>query len=74
MFCCRGLEILIDNAGLRGISVLVYNTKDGFVFNIQSRSISKDAEEKLTNRPLLPVTDDENIAISGSVYLTKQAF
>jgi hypothetical protein len=69
MYCCKGLEILVDNAGSRGLSVLVYNTAGGFVFNIQARAISKESEEELLQSPTSLPLDEKNVSIASNIGL-----
>jgi hypothetical protein len=40
IFCCFGFRHLVDNAGERGLSVIVVARSDGLGFSLQSRGVS----------------------------------
>jgi hypothetical protein len=44
MFCCHSLTNLIDNAGQRGLAVLICATDAGLRFALQMRSVSATDE------------------------------
>jgi len=69
MFCCRGLEILADNAGSRGISLLVYYANDEFIFNIQARAVSYNLGFKHADIPIALPGGEENISVSSNIGL-----
>ena len=68
MFCCRGLEILVDNAGLTGVAVLVYHISGEFIFNIQARSVSNEVESKLQDVPAV-LHEEYHISIYSNIGL-----
>jgi len=47
MFCCNGLAHRIENAGERGLSILVRNTDEGIRFVLQSRGVSFPDQDKV---------------------------
>jgi len=68
MFCCDGLKNLIASAGERGMSVLVYERPGGFVFNLQARAVSKEAEVRYSQTPpRLPI--EGNITLATNIGL-----
>jgi hypothetical protein len=66
MFCCDGLKILIDNAGERGMSVLVDEDLGQFRFHLELRAVSKD-EETLLSRNQVPLPTKGNITLAASI-------
>jgi hypothetical protein len=48
MFCCRGFEALTEQAGQKGISVLIFESGGRFLFELQSRAMSKEDEAIFT--------------------------
>ena len=62
MFCCRGFEILVENAGKKGISVLVFKTDGRIIFELQSRAFSKEDE-------ILFVQGSTPLGIKGNMML-----
>jgi hypothetical protein len=70
VFCCTGFESLINDAGERGISALVYDTADGFKFDLQGRAVSRDTETFLTLNPTpLPAPYGPNITLSSNIIM-----
>jgi hypothetical protein len=68
MFCCDGLKNLMDNAGERGMSVLVYERPGGFRFNIQARAVSKETELRYSQTPpRLPI--EGNVTLASNIGL-----
>ncbi|MGC2780178.1 MAG: DUF1493 family protein, partial [Bradyrhizobium sp.] len=51
IFCCRGLDILVGDAGQRGVGVLITERPGGFVFHLQFRAVSPEDERILIDRP-----------------------
>jgi hypothetical protein len=68
MFCCDGLQNLVDNAGRQGMSVLVYENLGTFRFNLQSRAVTKDTETLLSQEPI-PLPIEGNICLSVNIGL-----
>ena len=68
MFCCEGLKNLAENAGQRGMSVLVCENRGKLQFNLQSRAVSKDDEVLLAQRPT-PLPIEGNMSLSVSIGL-----
>jgi hypothetical protein len=68
MFCCDGLKNLIGNAGQRGMSVLVYEKRGGFRFNLQARAVPKDVEVRFSETPT-PLPIEGNITLSTNIGL-----
>ena len=66
MFCCQGFENLVKNAGQRGMSILIYQRADEFIFNLQARSISKDRENALSRSPI-PQNAEGDTTISVNI-------
>ncbi len=60
MLCCSALEMCIDEAGNRGLSVVVQKIQGEFMFEFQSRGISwEDARV-----PIKPVPEGPDVVIN----------
>lgn len=65
--CCNALVNLINNAGDRGLAVLVGEDMDGLTFAVQMRAISIADEGNLPKGPW--PTTLKNITLSGSIRI-----
>lgn len=69
MFCCHSLTNLIDNAGHRGLAVLVCATDAGLRFALQMRAVTATDETEMARikQPLSALP--EHITLSESVRI-----
>jgi hypothetical protein len=67
MFCCNAFKNLIENAGERGLAVLVSEHLEGLKFALQMRAVAFTDEAGFSQGPL-PVTPT-NISLSGSMRI-----
>ncbi len=67
MYCCHALDNLIQNAGNRGISVLVGQINDSLFFSLQMRSIAFSDREKVSQLPT--TTALEHIILTESIRI-----
>ena len=67
MLCCNVFNNLINNAGERGLAVLVSEDKDGVKFSVQMRAVSFADEGRLPKGPW-PLTLT-NLTLSGSMRI-----
>lgn len=56
-FCCRDIEELHRNSGLREFSVFTARYPDGFVFVLQHRALDPDALPPFTESPMSAVSE-----------------
>jgi hypothetical protein len=68
MFCCDGLRSLVDNVGQNGMSVLAYENRGTFRFNLQSRAVTQDVERRLSQKPV-PIPIEGNILLAVNIGL-----
>jgi hypothetical protein len=64
--CCAGLDGLLANAGLRGLSVIVTRGARDFTFSLQSRGIDLRDHSKIVANPAAP---DLFVNLSRSVVI-----
>jgi hypothetical protein len=69
MLCCHSLTNLIDNAGQRGLAVLVCKTDIGLRFLIQMRAVTHDDENNLKQSPQPTLSLPEHVTLSGSMRI-----
>lgn len=69
MFCCHSLTNLIDNAGQRGLAVLVCATDTGLRFALQMRAVTATDETAMarSKQPLYALC--EHITLSESMRI-----
>ena len=68
MYCCQGLGNLIAAAGQAGISILVLQEPGKFRFQLQSRAVSKEEEDRMSKHPI-PLPLQENLKTSLCIAL-----
>ncbi|MGA8739548.1 MAG: hypothetical protein WB561_00010 [Terracidiphilus sp.] len=56
-FCCREIEELHENSGLREFAVFTARYPDGFVFVLQHRALDPDALPPFTESPMSTVSE-----------------
>jgi hypothetical protein len=56
-FCCRGIEELYENSGLREFGVFTARYPDGYVFVLQHRALDPDALPPFTESPMSAVSE-----------------
>jgi hypothetical protein len=69
MLCCHSLTNLIDNAGQRGLAVLVCITDQGLRFALQMRAVTADDENNMKNFPSPSFSLPEHITLSESLRI-----
>lgn len=47
MLCCPLMDDLVENAGRRGLAVLVLRANGGFAFALQGRGVSHEEERRI---------------------------
>jgi len=56
-FCCRGIEELHRNSGLREFAVFTARYPDGYVFVLQHRALDPDALPPFSESPMSTVSE-----------------
>ena len=69
MFCCHSLTNLIDNAGQRGLAVLVCKTEAGLRFALQMRAVTADDENTMKTFPQPSFSLPEHVTLSESLRI-----
>ncbi|MBE2284137.1 MAG: hypothetical protein IAE77_11830 [Prosthecobacter sp.] len=69
MFCCHSLKNLIDNAGQRGLAVLVCPTEAGFRFALQMRAVTAADETTMTKNRQPSASLPEKMTLSESMRI-----
>ncbi|NJM37063.1 MAG: hypothetical protein HC845_03845 [Akkermansiaceae bacterium] len=69
MLCCHLLTNLIDNAGQRGLAVLVCKTDAGLRFALQMRAVTADNENTMKKFPKSSFSLPENVTLSESLRI-----
>ena len=52
MLCCNRLESAVDNAGQRGIAVVIRRVPEFFIYYLQSRAVTFGEEARLVQQRL----------------------
>ena len=69
MFCCQSFTNLLENAGQRGLAVLVCATDAGLRFALQMRAVTA-ADETMMGKNGQPSTSlPEHFTLSGSMRI-----
>lgn len=69
MLCCQSLTNLIDNAGQRGLAVLVCKTDMNFRFALQMRAVTVDDEKSMKKFPQPSLSLPEHVTLSESMRI-----
>jgi len=69
MFCCHSLTNLINNAGQRGLAVLVSETDVGLRFNLQMRAVSLADEEEMEKSSKPSSSLPKHVTLSESLRI-----
>jgi len=69
MLCCHSLTNLINNAGQRGLAVLICKTDVGVRFALQMRAVTADDENKMKKFPQPSLSLPEHVTLSESMRI-----